>query len=330
MMKINLKFTVFVALSIFSLFLITISSNAGGKFTSVYTDTKKDCAGKEPVFTCKGYGGYKVVIGVGGVFSNARVENGDYSLPIAEMQSVGWNPKIEWRLADGKPFAVIARVDVNDENSTDAPKKTGEKLIVKGLKGFESIDASIDAKQAKANEKAREIADKGFMENGAADETAFTDGKTALLSDAEIGNFEKMNAAVAVPTYLPAGFKFKNAEIQEPEAHIIAFSIFYETADGKSFQIQSNNEALGDMAVGREIKGKNPYFLDSAQETDEFYAGRDENDKNTIASEWLCSPKKYQPKSTEYAQCFQLLSDGKSLSAGEAVKIMQSLRYLKR
>ena len=347
----NQIFIGFAFICIVSLFQMTISGSAsklnetdsavksqiaaegGTKFTSVYTDTTKDCKGKEPVFTCKGYGGYRLVMDVGGAFQTARIEStkSDYSLPVAERQSVGWNPKIEWRMADGKPFAVIVRVDVNVENSTDAPKKIGEQLIVKGLKSFETIDAGVDAKLAKANEKAREIADKGFKKNDSmSDETAFTDGKTALMSGAELGKLKKINAAVAVPTYLPAGFKLKNVEIQEPEAHIVAFSIFYETADGKSFEIQSNNEALGDMAVKREVKFGNSYFLDSAQKTDEFYAGHDENDANTIASEWLCSAKKYQPKDTEYAQCFQLLSGGKSLIASEASKIMQSLRYLKR
>jgi hypothetical protein len=155
------------------------------KFTSFYTDTTKNCKGEEPVFTCKGYGGYKVVIGIGGVFSDARVEadKSDYSLLIAERQSVGWNPKIEWRMADGKPFAVILRVDINDENA-DIPKKIGEQLIIKGLKGFESIDEAVNGKTPKANEKAREIADQGFNKGGAiqADET-LTNGKTEKEPD---------------------------------------------------------------------------------------------------------------------------------------------------
>lgn len=137
------------------------------KFSSVYTDTTKQCKGEEPTFTCKGYGGYRIVIGVGGVFASASVEStkSDYSLPIADRQSVGWNPKIEWRMAGGKPFAVILRVDINDENA-EIPKKTGESLVIKGLQGYENIDASIDAKTPQANEKARKIADDGYAAGG--------------------------------------------------------------------------------------------------------------------------------------------------------------------
>jgi len=54
------------------------------------------------------------------------------------------------------------------------------------------------------------------------------------------------------------------------------------------------------MAIKREVKINNVYFTDTAQESAEFYAGHDENDANTIASEWLCSTKKYHPKKAKY------------------------------
>ncbi len=322
----NLKFIGFVFIGLLS-FFSEINAATNTKFTSVYTDTTKDCKGEEPVFTCKGFGGYKVVIGIGGVFSELRIEAtaGEYTLPVAGWQSVGWNPKIEWRMADGKPFAVIVRADVTDENS-DIPKKTGEQLIIKGLQGFEHIDEAFDAKTPKANEKAREIADRGFPNKS--DDAAFTDGKSALLSAEQIKNLKKLKAAVAVPTYIPAGYQLKAVEIQEPEAHIVAFSIVYENEKGKSFQIQSNNEALGDMAVRREISGQSVYFADTTQESAEFFTGRDENNAETVASEWLCSLEKYQPKGSLISQCFQLLSDA-NISPDEAMKIMKSLRYLK-
>ena len=73
-------------------------------FSSVYTDTTKQCKGAEPTFTCTGYGGYRIVMGIGGVFAMASVElaKSDYTLSIAEHQSVGWNPKVEWRMANGE------------------------------------------------------------------------------------------------------------------------------------------------------------------------------------------------------------------------------------
>jgi hypothetical protein len=160
-------------------------------------------------------------------------------------------------------------------------------------------------------------------------DTAYTDGKPALLTAANIQKLVALKAAIAAPTYVPAGYAVKKVWIQKPEAHIVAFSITYESPAGKSFTIQSNNEALGDMAVKREIKGESVYFKDSAQENGEFHTGHDENDAKTVASEWLCSIEKYQPKGS-IPQCFQLLSNAKSVSPAEAMKIMNSLRYLKK
>ena len=81
------------------------------------------------------------------------------------MQSVDWKQKTaEWRLADGKPFALIIRMyeyGGNDQCST-AGKITGESLVVKGLKGFEHIDETVKA-GPNANLKARELADKGYL-----------------------------------------------------------------------------------------------------------------------------------------------------------------------
>lgn len=73
--------------------------------------------------------------------------------------------KVEWRTANGKPFAVILRVskygDTDDENPYIG-KKIGEELIVMGLKGFENIDFKVDSKTPNANVKAREMADSNY------------------------------------------------------------------------------------------------------------------------------------------------------------------------
>jgi hypothetical protein len=65
--------------------------------------------------------------------------------------SSDFQEKVEWRLADKRPFAVIYR-------------SAGELLLVKGLEGFPQIDASIDArKEPQANERARAAADTGYL-----------------------------------------------------------------------------------------------------------------------------------------------------------------------
>ena len=113
---------------------------------------------------CKGFGGYSVDISYSACSSSFGLVKGEDSISLG-MQATNWKQKtVEWRLADGKPFAVIMRVydyAGNDECATGG-KITGESLIIKGLKGFE-IDETVDVKSTpNPNLKARELADKGF------------------------------------------------------------------------------------------------------------------------------------------------------------------------
>jgi len=146
-------------------------------FSSVYTAltncgsgmTKKEERaaekhGSDIPTRCKGFGGYSVDISYSACSSSFSLVKGEENISLG-MQAMNWKQKtVEWRLADGKPFAVIMRVydyAGNDECATGG-KITGESLIVRGLKDFE-IDESVDVKSTtNPNVKAREIADKGY------------------------------------------------------------------------------------------------------------------------------------------------------------------------
>jgi hypothetical protein len=154
------------------------------RFSSLYTDLKRDCrsavklkkgeeyGGDEPL-RCKGPGGYEINIGYSASssqFSINRIGNRDEDVVVSTMQPIDYDlkRKVEWRLANGKPFAVIYRIDLTKGDSSDAigmwskANKTGESLVVKGLKGFEHIDFEVDAKTPNANQKAREMADAAY------------------------------------------------------------------------------------------------------------------------------------------------------------------------
>lgn len=160
---------------------------AAPAFTSAYTDLNKDCKGavkeselgegQDMPLKCKGYGGYYISIGYSAMASHVGVQmegDGDYLLGLINA-GINYSDepgrKVEWRMADGKPFAVIIRVTNYDapkaEAAADSPYqdkyKTGETLVVKGLKGYERIDFTVDAKDPKANEKAREMADGNYV-----------------------------------------------------------------------------------------------------------------------------------------------------------------------
>jgi hypothetical protein len=182
-MKISLLLTVVAASVIVSggSRLATASADAmqsAPTFSSSYTPltkcgsgmTKKEEReaeerGSDIPSQCKGPDGYNVEISYGGCFSNFTVTRGEENITLG-MQSVGWKQKqAEWRLANGKPFAVIIRMYDYAGNAlcSTAGRITNEFLVVKGLKGFEHIDEKVKASTPNANVKAREIADKGYL-----------------------------------------------------------------------------------------------------------------------------------------------------------------------
>lgn len=159
--------------------ILAVSISAQGKkapkFTSVYTNLKTSCKsfdgsnGSDGYSICKGPGGYQVRIYYSASTTEiaAELKGKDDNFHVATA-SVGFNwgnSKIEWRLANGKPFAVIMRIPTYAEPADGQyfGKVTGQKLVVTGLLGFEDLSTKIDAKTAGANSLAREAADSAYL-----------------------------------------------------------------------------------------------------------------------------------------------------------------------
>lgn len=155
------------------------------RFTSAYTDLNRECKdavkqvgeGQDMPLRCKGYGGYYIYIYYSAWASQIAAQmqrNEDVSIPLA-VQALNYSDekgrKIEWRMADGVPFAVILRVSkyisnagADGGNPFDPKHKTGESLLVKGLKGYEKIDFEVDVKTTpNPNERARQLADENYQ-----------------------------------------------------------------------------------------------------------------------------------------------------------------------
>lgn len=146
-------------------------------FSSVYTNLKTQCRavgggnGQDPVFYCKGYGGYEIVIDFSATTSQIRVQPRGKTEQAAflAMQALNYDEthKVEWRLANGKPFAVILRIDEPKEglDATEMWKPeniAGQKLIVRGVAKASPINFDVDAKDPQANAKARAQADGAY------------------------------------------------------------------------------------------------------------------------------------------------------------------------
>jgi hypothetical protein len=153
-----------------------VAAQGANRFSSVYSPLTKcgsgmtkreereaEKHGSDIPSRCKGFGGYVVDISYSACSSSLSLTKGDENISLG-MQAIDYKQKtIEWRLANGKPFAVIMRVYEyagNDLCQTGG-KVTKESLVVTGLKGFE-IEGTVDAKTPNANLKARELADKAY------------------------------------------------------------------------------------------------------------------------------------------------------------------------
>lgn len=148
-------------------------------FNSKYTDLGSQCQtpknqgrnGGHVSTYCTGYGGYQLHIfdSARSMHINVQSDDKSVSIPVAT-QDLGFdmnNKKVEWRFKDGKPFAVIMRVNqyqMEDGLIRYPIKVLFESLQVKGLPGYEQIDYKVSVKkQPKPNEEARRWADEGYF-----------------------------------------------------------------------------------------------------------------------------------------------------------------------
>ena len=144
-------------------------------FTSSYTSLSVGCKtmhgsnGTDDAFLCKGPAGYQIRIYYSAAATHlaAELKGKDTTFPIA-MANMDFNEakvKAEWRLANGKPFALIIRMPKYGDPAEGEyfGKLIGHELVVTGLLGFESLKTSIDTKTTGANALAREAADAEYL-----------------------------------------------------------------------------------------------------------------------------------------------------------------------
>jgi hypothetical protein len=145
------------------------------KFTSVYTDLRTMCrdydgsGGTDGYSICRGPAGYQVRVYYSAATTQINAErkgkNDHFGIATAAIDFNWSRLKIEWRLANGKPFAAIMRIPKYGEPADGEyfGKVIGQRLVVVGLLGFESLSTSIDAKTPGANDLAREAADSEYL-----------------------------------------------------------------------------------------------------------------------------------------------------------------------
>jgi len=142
----------------FAVLLLAATAHAAGKaklpkLTSAFTPLppNKACTAAEDKDKqhCPGKAEYTVTIGKSDGGSYIRVQKGEL---VVDLPDGKLGKQLEWRMADGVPFAVIASVTDGD----------GTRLVVRGLEGFGAIGGQVNAKDKGAAKKAQQLADTGF------------------------------------------------------------------------------------------------------------------------------------------------------------------------
>ena len=142
------------------------------QFSSMYTDLSKDCKwafkesdlkeGQDNSLSCRGYDGFNLYIDFSATdtFLVAKKSDADFVLDSEILIPNHQKGMVEWRMANKKPFAIIAR---SKKSEIENDKKNSTFLVIRGLKGFESLNASINATgNTRANDEARNLADNAY------------------------------------------------------------------------------------------------------------------------------------------------------------------------
>lgn len=171
--------------------LPTPPADSDQAFSPVYKISSKQCLkdkdenlseGDDFQKVCPGFGNYNLVLSGFDRLVKHEIRNSDFSVMLfpledgeaskyvrADLYDQKLADKIEWRLANGKPYAVIVRAmfykNTGSAKTFLNPKnKVAEFVFVRGLQGFEDLKADLRTVETAFNpdEQARMIADRFF------------------------------------------------------------------------------------------------------------------------------------------------------------------------
>lgn len=150
-------------------------------------------------------------------------------------------------------------------------------------------------------------------------QSAFSDGSSTQLNQEQIGKLLALKVPIAVPTYIPQGFTLNNVTASR-ENEIVDYTLEYANPAGGSFTVQSANDGIGSVDLSKIRRGRNPYFKG------ELLVGHPDGETGNSHAEWVENNPRH---SGSRAQQFYSVT-GEGVLPIETMKIMRSLRYLKR
>ena len=167
---------IFMILSLAAGATTVYAEDAPVSFSSAYTHLSKECKwayaefelseGQDNALLCKGSGKYQIYIYFSAInsFLSIRLKD-DPDTAVFDSAIGGIDEKkgvVEWRMANGIPFAIIVR-SREYASREEGAKLLKESMVVRGLGQYSKISGIVQAsKNIQANEQARKLADDGF------------------------------------------------------------------------------------------------------------------------------------------------------------------------
>ena len=151
--------TLLVVAATFSM-LVTASADTKKKITSKTTALypSKACKtkvkgedGSDPILRCPALKGYDVEVGFSAINTYVSVTNAAH-VEIKVEGAVG--NKLEWRLVDGKPFAVLVEVGDNDTDDDGKPVVRNRRIEVQSLDPEGKLKLKVEIKSQAETQKA--------------------------------------------------------------------------------------------------------------------------------------------------------------------------------
>ncbi|MBW4512145.1 MAG: hypothetical protein KME64_37455 [Scytonematopsis contorta HA4267-MV1] len=150
----------------------------------------------------------------------------------------------------------------------------------------------------------------------------------AKLTTTQLKVLRSIGLNIALPTYVPANFRLSRASVEagRENAQGLRYLVVYENYDGdRCFAIESTSGGIGDLPPGSNSYAINsPLFGKSSLEQGLYGNAK----QQTLLSQWLGS-KNGPFYRFVGANVAPELSRCNNISPQEAVKVTQSIRYLK-
>lgn len=144
---------------------------------------------------------------------------------------------------------------------------------------------------------------------------------TGMLNSAQISKLKKLGIKIAVPTYIPSGFRVANVRTDNSNSGP-EYTILYRNANNSCFAIESVHGGVGDVDAEFNLPINSPVFGKSNL----FYDKQDGGKNRSLMVAWM--EKNGQFYRLAGLGAMNWPSNCRNIAPQQAVRITESLQYL--